>query len=157
MIKDFVIVLVLWLGARFAWQVEMPAAYDGLVRVAGEFQTPLLGYAALLIVGLVVAFYLLGMLRWFAPLYVLSRFTFEVSQFLIVLLSVSAVLFRLDVGANLWSGLGATLASVPFLLLGSSCLGFWLFDFNYPLQQRLVRNLVLPLLSALIILLSSLV
>jgi len=152
MIKDFVIVFVLWLSVRFLWLVDTLDLYNTLVGFCAESQTSILGTALLGAMGVVLAAYLLSSLQLFTPLYLLSRLTFEVSQFVIVLFSCAAVIFLFDGGFNLWQGVGLLEALIPFLFLGVSCFGFWLFDFNYPLQQRLVRNILLPLLSGVIVL-----
>ena len=155
MIKDFIIVCLLWLMIRFVWLIDLPTIHDAVVGFISSSQASLLTGAVLGALGIVVVAYLLSAVRVYPPLYLLSRLTFEVSQFAIVLLSVFAVILRFDCGLNLWAGLGIA-ASVPFLFLGASCAGFWLYDFNYPLQQRLARNIVVPVLSGVAIWAASL-
>ncbi len=151
MFKDFAIFALLWLGARFAWRVDLSAFHEDMFRFLTQNQGSLLGSALLVVCCLLIISYLCGTLRWHGPLYVLSRFTFEISQLSLVCLSLDAVLLWFGGGVNLWGQIGPLLASLPFLTLGASCFGFWMYDFNYPLQDRIARNLLLPILSGLIV------
>lgn len=151
MLKDFVIFALVWMGARFAWGVDLAAFHDQMFLFVAEHQTSLLGSVLVVIFCLVLISYLAGTFRWYGLLYLLSRFSFELSQLVLVCISCDAVLLKLNLGINLWSELGPLVVSLPFLTLGASCFGFWMYDFNYPLQDRIARNLLPPVLSGVII------
>lgn len=151
MLKDFVIFALLWLGARYAWGVDLAAFHEQLFRSIVEHQASLLGSAMVVVLCLILISYLSGTFRWYGFLYLLSRLSFELSQLVLVCISCDAVILILNDGVNLWGQLGPLLASLPFLTLAASCFGFWMYDFNYPLQDRIVRNLVPPILSGLIV------
>lgn len=155
MLKNFFIYLLLWCGARYAWMVDLSAFHEELFRQLPEYQGALFLSALVVIFFILLISYLCGALRWHGPLYLLSRLTFEISQLALVILSCDAVFIWFDSNINLWMMLGPQIASLPFLTLGASCLGFWMYDFNYPLQDRIARNLMVPVLSGLIIGISS--
>ena len=151
MLKDFVIFALLWLGARFAWGVDLAAFHEQMFRFVAEQQTSLLGSVVVVVFCLVLASYLCGTLRWYGLLYLLSRCSFELSQLVLVCISCDAVILIFNDGVNLWGQLGPLVVSLPFMTLAASCFGFWMYDFNYPLQDRIVRNLLPPVLSGLIV------
>lgn len=151
MLKDFVIFALLWLGARFAWEVDLAAFHEQMFRFVVANHTLLLGSVVVTVLCLLLVSYLCGTLRWYGFLYLLSRFTFELSQLVLVCISCDAVLLILNDGVNLWGQLGAMVVSLPFMTLAASCFGFWMYDFNYPLQDRILRNLLPPVLSGIII------
>ncbi|MDH3394499.1 MAG: hypothetical protein OEL66_10870, partial [Desulfobulbaceae bacterium] len=142
-------------GARYAWMVDLPALHEEMFRLVAENHGTLLTSAVIVVFSILLIAYLCGSLRWHTPLYLLSRFSFEVSQFVIVCISFDAVILWFDSGVNLWGQLGGVVASLPFLTLGAACYGFWMYDFNYPLQDRIARNFAMPILSGLIIGISS--
>lgn len=151
MLKDFVIFALLWMGARFAWGVDLAAFHDRLFLFVAEHHGALLGSVLVVLFCLVLISYLAGTFRWYGLLYLLSRFSFELSQLVLVCISVDAVLLQFNEGVNLWGQLGPLVASLPFLTLAASCFGFWMYDFNYPIQDKIVRNLLPPLASGVIV------
>ncbi len=155
MLKDFAIFALVWLGARFAWGVDLDAFHAGLFRLVAEGRGSLLGSALIVVCTLLLISYLCGTLRWYGPLYLLSRITFELSQLVLVCISCDAVILWFVNGINLWAQLGPLVASLPFLTFGASCYGFWMYDFNYPLQDRVLRNLAIPVISGLVVAVAS--
>ncbi len=151
MIKNFIIVGLLWLAVRFVWLIDMVTLHGWVERLCAESQATLLTIGGGIVVSIAVVAYLLSALRWYTPLYLLSVAVFESSQFVIVLLSVSAVVFRLVDGSNLWMALGPAAGALPFLVLAASCFSFWLYDFNLPLQKRLLYNVAVPVLSGILV------
>ncbi|MDH3359772.1 MAG: hypothetical protein OEL55_02785 [Desulfobulbaceae bacterium] len=151
MLKDFFIFGMIWMGARFAWMVDIPAFHKDVFRLLSENHGSLIGSAFGVVICLVLVSYMCGAMRWHSVLYILSRLTFEISQFVLVFISCDAIVLWFDSQINLWAQLGLVVASLPFLTLGASCFGFWMYDFNYPLQDRIARNLMTPIVSGVII------
>ena len=50
MFKDIILFALLWMGARFAWGVDMTAFHDEMFRLVAENHASLLGSAFLLVV-----------------------------------------------------------------------------------------------------------
>lgn len=155
MLKDFFIFLLLWTGARYAWMVDVSAFHDEMFSLLTVHHSSLLFSAVVVVFSILLISYLCGSLRWHGPLYLLSRISFEISQLVLVIISCDAVFLWFGSQINLWAQLGPLVASLPFLTLGASCFGFWMYDFNYPLQDRIARNLMVPAVSGLIVGISS--
>jgi hypothetical protein len=156
MIVRLTIIALLWLGSFVSYDLDYAELYARGLDYLQLHQGQVVGYAIAGTMGLVLGVFVLGQIRSFALVHLLARLTFEASQFAICLLSFAAVVFWFDFGRNLWADLGV-LAAVPFLVLAASCLGLWIFDFNYPLHNRILRNLTLPVLSLAIIVIAGIV
>lgn len=157
MITRLIIIALLWLGSVISYNPDYAAISARTLHYLHLHQGQIAGYAILVAMGLVLGAFILGQIRSFSLLHLLARGFFEVSQFAICLLSFAAVVFWFDFNLNLWAALGSLLVAVPFLMLAASCLSFWIFDFNYPLYNRILRNLTLPALSLVIILIAGIV
>ncbi|MEW6595111.1 MAG: hypothetical protein AB1413_09605 [Thermodesulfobacteriota bacterium] len=139
-----------WLAARFVYGVDFTLVAEAVTSFVAARATALLVYAGLSAVTLPFVSLLFRGLGSYAVMYLLDRFCFWLGQFLVALLSAAAVIFWFETGVNLWGGLGATVA-LPFLVLASAAISLKLFDFNYPLKERLMGSLWLPVASLLII------
>ncbi|MDA8164815.1 MAG: hypothetical protein M0017_07285 [Desulfobacteraceae bacterium] len=157
MIVRLTIIALLWLGSLVSYSPDYATLYARILEQLQLHQAQVVGYTLAGSVGLVAGVYILEQIRSFALVHLLARLAFEASQLAICLLSFAAVVLWFQLGRNLWVELGFLLASVPFMVLAASCLCLWIFDFNYPLHNRIMRNLTLPFLSLTIIFISILV
>jgi hypothetical protein len=154
MITRLLFIALLWLGSILVYDLNYQELYAQALDSLLARQAMAVTFGVLGSIILMFCSFVLGQFRIFALLHLFARFTFEVNQFIIYLLSFAAVAFWFDFGARLWQDLGL-LSAIPFLALLSSCLSLWIFDFNYPLRNRIQRNLALPVLSLLIIFLAG--
>jgi hypothetical protein len=157
MITRLIIIALLWLGSVISYNPDYGALYSRALQYLHLYQGQVVGYTMIGSLGIVFSAFILGQLRSFGLIHLLARIFFELSQLSICLLSFAAVVFWFDFGRNLWVALGFLLAAVPFVVLAASCVCFWIFDFNYPLHNRITRNLTLPALSLVIVLIASIV
>lgn len=154
MTSRLLLIAFLWLGSRLAYAPDYQELYARSLDFLLIHQADVVAYSVFGAVVLVLCSFILAQIRIFGPLHMLARLFFEASQLTIYALSFVAVVLRFEIGRNLWLDPGL-LAGVPFLALLASCLSLWIFDFNYPLRNRIQRNLALPVLSLLIVFLAG--
>jgi hypothetical protein len=150
MILRLFLIAIVWLGTMLAHDVNYQEIYAMALDFLHAHRGQAIGYGILAPLGLLLCSFFLGRVSFFSPLHLLARVFFEASQLFIYVLSFAAVVFWFDFGQNLWLDLGI-FAAVPFVSLIASCCSLWVFDFNYPLSNRIQRNLLLPALSLAII------
>jgi uncharacterized membrane protein len=150
MVKDFLILFVSWLVGRFLFRVDFEKYYGLGVDFLSHHQLILLSCGTFGALSLVFIALVLRDSGSFSLLHLFSRLNFEVSQFIICLLSLFAVIFFFQLQTNLWRDLGL-LTIIPFEILAASCISLHLFDFNYPFGEKLFNNLVVPAISGLVV------
>jgi hypothetical protein len=155
MIKNFVIVGLLWFGGRYIWNLDFTVLYDPIMAYLAENQWKIFIIATLGATGFVIAESLLMDWGFFLLMHISGKLLFELSQFVICFVSIFAVIFFYQLQLNLWQDLGI-LILVPFEALLASCFSLHIFDFNYPLGEKVVNNIGLPILSGTIVILSVL-
>jgi len=156
MIKNFIIIWFFWLGGEFVLGWNFTAYYELVFAYLAENQINLFVYGTLGSLGFVFIAYILRDLGLFSLMRLFSKLIFEFSQFVICFVSIFAVIFVFQQHLNLWKDLGI-LAVVPFEMLLASCASLTMFDFNYPLGEKLLNNVGVPALSILTVILSSLI
>ncbi len=150
MIKDFIIVGIIWLSSLLVWHIDYAEFYKSTFEMLAEYYLSILTYGTLGAICLVLISFFLRALSFFSLMRMFTQFIFELSQLAICFLSVFSVILLFDPKVNLWLDLG-TLSVIPFEILIASCVSLHLFDFNYPLAGKIIPNLTLPFLSVLIV------
>lgn len=151
MIKNFIILSIGWICGRYLYGVDSAKLYELIVGVPSQYQWLLLSCGTIGSVFFVFVALILRDSGLFSLLHGLSKLNFEFSQFVICSISFFAVIFFHQLQANLWWDLGF-LVLIPFEILAASCFSLHLFDFNYPLGEKLLNNTVIPIVSGLIVL-----
>jgi hypothetical protein len=154
MIIRLLLIAFVWLVSILVYDVKYQELYALTLDFLHSHRWQTMGYGILAPLGLLLCAFFLGRVSFFRPLYLLARIFFEASQLFIYLLSFGAVVFWFDFRQNLWVDLGM-LAALPVLSLIASCCSLWIFDFNYPLRNRIQRNLLLAALSLVIIFIAA--
>jgi hypothetical protein len=150
MIIRLLLIAFVWLGSILVYDVNYQELYILALDFLHAHRGQMMGLGILAPLLLLLCSFFLGRVSFFSPLYLLVRVFFEANQLFIYLLSFAAVVFWFDFRQNLWLDLGM-LAALPFVSLIASCYSLWIFDFNYPLSNRIQRNLLLPAISLVII------
>ncbi|MFC2061010.1 hypothetical protein ACFLUV_00690 [Elusimicrobiota bacterium] len=104
-----------------------------------------------LIAGLLIfVFSLISNISSIYPLALLiGKSGFFIGRFFIVSTSISSVVFWLVLQNNIWLDAGVSIFLGPMAILAGSCLALKSFDPNFPIWNRLMFSMVLPLLSSL--------
>ncbi len=150
MLTILALLLVLWLAARFAYEYDFVQLVDLMGQFVDAHTYLLFGLGvltALVVPGIVLA---CESFRFYTLMYYLAKLYFWLSIFLVCLVSLAAVLFRFDLGINLWSLLGVT-AVLPFLFAGSAAFSLQLADSYYPIKDSLFHLLLLAGLSLFLV------
>ena len=156
MIWNFIIIAVVWGIGDFAWGVDYGALYPQLVSLLQERQTMLAAYVVGFSGALVLSSYLFQGLGWYSMLFMVSKLAFYLGQFLVCLVSFGAVLFWLYTASNLWVDMGYLNALLPFVWLFAASFSLGIFDFNYPVTERIYNHMLLAILSVLAVMLLAL-
>jgi hypothetical protein len=98
--------------------------------------------------------FLLGETGFYSLMRLLGKMLFELSQSANYFVCLAAVIFYFQLHVNLWLDLGIV-AAIPFETFLASCLALYLFDFNYPIGERLRENFGAAVLSCLIVSISA--
>jgi hypothetical protein len=154
MVKFFIILSISWFGGRFIYGVDFAKLYEFAVNVSSQNQWLLVSCGTIGSLFFIFVAFILSESGLFSLLHALSKLCFELSQFVICSLSFFAVIFFYQLQMNLWWDLGI-LALIPFEILAASCFSLYLFDFNYPLGEKLLNNIVAPIVSGLIVIISK--
>jgi len=151
MIKNIIISLVILYGGSVAFQGDHQAIYNtGIQYIAGHSFT-LLAYGFAGSMALIALSLILGVLGFYTVMFLVGQFFFWLSQLVISLISVGAVVFWFTFNQNLWWDIGFVVSSIPYLVLFASGFSLKQFDFNYPLNRAIESSIALPILSGLII------
>lgn len=149
MIWNFIIIVVGWGIGEFAWGLDYGALYPQLVRLLQERQTMLAACVAGFSCALVLFSYLFQGLGWYSLLFMVSKLAFHLGQFLVCLVSFGSVLFWLYTASNLWVDMGYLNALLPFVCLFAASFSLGIFDFNYPVTEKIYNHVLLAILSVL--------
>jgi hypothetical protein len=152
MIWNFVIIAILWATAEFSWGVDYTVIYEALIEYLEGHDILMSGYLAGGAFGLVGLAYIFRALGWYSLVFLVSKASFYVSQFAVCLFSYAAIALWFYVSRNLWADVGYLVAAVPFLWLFSSSVSLWIFDFNYPVAERIYNNILLAIISIVVVL-----
>lgn len=156
MIKNFVIIGLIWLGGQFIYGIDFAEYYELVVNYLSGNELNLLVYGTLGSICFVFISFVLRDVGFFSLMHMLSNFVFELSQFAICFVSIFAVIFVFQLQHNLWLDLGI-LAVIPIEVLLASCTSLYLYDFNYPLGEKLLDNTGVLIFSGLFVLISRLI
>ncbi len=154
--KNFGLIFLLWLAARFAYQMDFVHFAGTLSEQADLHRLRLLAAGLAVAIGLPAVSLLCRMTGGYALFFMIARFFLVLGRFGVCLIALGAVIIRLETGIDPWAGLGMA-ALPPFLVLAGALTAIHFFDFNYPLRQDIILALVLPLASLLIVYLIPLV
>ncbi len=154
MIKNFIFIVVIWITCRFIFNLDFAERYEIAIMYLSENNLSLLAYGTIGSIIFVVIAYFLQTFGFYSVMLFFCKFIFEISQFMISFISVSAVVFFYQIQRNLWLDINL-LSIVPFEMLAASCLCLHLFDFNYPLRDKILDNIGVPILSGVIVIFSS--
>ena len=155
MIWNFVIIALLWAVAEFSWGVDYTILYEELILYIEEHDFVLSGYiagGAFALVGLSYVFRAMGL---YSLVLLMSKAFFYLSQFAVCLFSYAAVALWFYVSRNLWADVGYLVAALPFLWLLASSISLWIFDFNYPIADKIYNNILLAIISVVAVLAAS--
>ena len=155
MVWNFVIIALVWAGAEFSWGVNYPDLYQEMMQYINEHEVLLAGYSVGGAFGLVVLSYMFRAFGWYSLVFLMSKLAFYLSQFLVCLISYSAVSFWFYVSQNLWADMGYVVAATPFVWLFAASISLWLFDFNYPVAEKIYNNIVVAIISVVVVLAMS--
>ncbi|OGQ87405.1 MAG: hypothetical protein A2512_01580 [Deltaproteobacteria bacterium RIFOXYD12_FULL_56_24] len=114
-------------------------------------RTALLASGLLGVIALVGASLLFRGIGFFNILYVMAKAVYKLAQLLLCAMSLAALGFWFDLGANIWLEGGGVLAFVLLVWLYGAALCLRLFDFNYPVGEVLFSYSVLPFACIVVI------
>lgn len=99
---------------------------------------------------MVVLAVIMSMFQYYPLMYAVVRIFYVLSRYAICALALISVLHWLASGQDMWAALGAG-AAAPFIVFAASLAGIRVYDFNYPLQNRIAEIAAVVFLSLLII------
>ncbi len=152
MIWNFVIIAILWATAEFSWGVDYSETYKELIQYLEGHDIIISSYIAGGAFALVGFSYLFRAMGWYSLVFLMSKAAFYVSQFAVCLVSYAAVALWFYVSRNLWADMGYLFAALPFLWLFASSISLWIFDFNYPVTEKIYNNILLAIISVVAVL-----
>lgn len=155
MIWNFVIIAILWAVAEFSWGVDYTLLYEELILYIEGHDFVLSGYIGGGAFGLVALAFIFRSMGMFSLVFLMSKASFYVSQFAVCLFSYAAVALWFYVSRNLWADIGYLIAALPFLWLFASSISLWIFDFNYPVTEKIYNNILLAIISVVAVLAAS--
>lgn len=155
MIWNFVIIAFAWAVAQFSWGADYAELYQELILYVESHDIVISGYLAGGAFALVGLSYMFRGFGWYSLVFLISKVSFFISQFAVCLFSYAAVAFWFYASGNLWADVGYLVAALPFLWLFASSISLWIFDFNYPVAERIYDNILLAIISIVSVLAAS--
>ena len=155
MLKNLVLISLLWYGLR-GYGVDLQEYYVLASGYLANHHQVVLMYGILGALGMVLISYIFAAFNLHTLMHLFASLFFELTQFSICLISLVAVTFWLGFHVNVWRDLGLTII-LPFAWLFASCFSLRIFDFNYPVTDKILSNILLALVSGIIILGAALV
>lgn len=146
--KDIIICVLIWIWIRYLMMVDIIDYYNTFYLYIEQNGLYISGIATVASIGMLLATFILRSVHLYVLMGLVNKLLFEVGQLAVCALSVGAVIFWFDFDINLWYDL-RTVAIIPFEAVAVACLGLQMFDFNYPLANNLVNNILLPALTGL--------
>jgi len=147
---NFAFIVFVWIFAQFSLGVDYAKFYPQLIDYVSAQEIVISGYAGGGAMCLVLFAYLMRGLGFYSVVYLISKIAFALSQLTVCAVSFAAVAFWFYVPQNLWTDLSIYALAVPFLWLGASSASLWIFDFNYPISERLYNNILVAIISVVL-------
>ena len=152
MIWNFVIIALFWAIAQFAWGTDYAEFYKELIKFVNENDILLSAYLVGGASGLVASAYIFRGMGLYSLVFLLSKMSFYISQFAVCLFAYAGVAFWFYVSQNLWADIGYLMAAQPFIWLFASSISLWIFDFNYPVAEKIYDNILLAIIGVVAVL-----
>lgn len=140
------LILGISLGFSTAYNVDMAGWYE---IAAGYIADAQVGICVQAIIGgclLVLMSVLMAQAGAYSLMLLFSRLVLEISLLGVSLLSFGGLYFSWVLLKNVWFDMGVA-ALVPFLGVATAGFCLHLFDFNYPVSQKIVGYLVVSFFS----------
>jgi hypothetical protein len=83
-------------------------------------------------------------------MFLLAKVFFELSQLGVCLVSVSSLIFWFTAQRNIWFDAPVLIYLLLYTVLAASAFALYLFDFNYPLKEKLSSHLLLPVIATVL-------
>ncbi len=151
MLKNTIIVVLLWAVSRFYWDIDLMPYYSVFAKLSTEQSLIILSGGTFLALILVICSYILRSMSCFSLMIFFNRLFLELGKFVTCLIAIAAIAFWMQTRTNVWLDLGI-LSLVPIEITCAAFYGLWLYDFNYPIFSDLVGYAILPCLSILAVL-----
>ena len=132
--------------------MEYSEVYEVLIKYLEGHDIALSGYIVGGAFGLVGLSYIFRAMGWYSLVFLMSKASFYISQFAVCFVSYAAVALWFYVSRNLWADVGYLIAALPFIWLFASSISLWIFDFNYPVTERIYNNILLAIISVVAVL-----
>ncbi|MBU0729231.1 MAG: hypothetical protein KKE17_04535 [Proteobacteria bacterium] len=155
MFLHIIIIISVWSCGKYLAQVDFLSYYAKYIALLPGNEHLFLAYGSAAAFFLVMIAFMMRAVGVYALLHLVSRFFFEISQFIICLLSLVAIYFWVTAHVNVFKDLGL-LVFVPLELILASVYCLNIYDFNYPVMSKLINNIMLLLVSGALIFLSDL-
>ena len=137
---------------RRSFLVTFEAFHARFIREARVRQTPcLLGFAGYALLVLGVSSASLRVYAFGLPAVVLNGLAFWLGRLLVVVVSLVSVGTWLFLRHNIWQDVGVPVFVVSFGVLIVACCALKLRDFNYPVWNRLIGTLAVPMACGIVI------
>lgn len=156
MLRSFIIIGVIWFVSRFAGDVDYPHVYETLVKLNAAHDPTFFIASLAGIFSLVLVAGFFSVLKLHSVMYLFSKLFLEINQLLVCGISFFAVVIWFDLHRNLWMDFGKV-TLLPYAGLLTSCFCLRMFDFNYPVQDRIVNNTAAMLGSIVVVFIAGVV
>jgi hypothetical protein len=156
MVHHFFLTCALVLFNHFFLHYEYGVIYSTFVDLTSRFQLTLLFYSFTGSILLIILSYWLTSIGLFRITYFISKALLRCSQFLLVFLSVTNIIFWFQLENCFLSETGFAPIAILWIIMIGSCLAIRAADFNYHLRGPLIPGILLPILSETTVQLASL-
>lgn len=150
MVRNISITLLVWGFFHMMFEPDYAALYASLIDYVTARQTAILAWGLLGAALLVVGSYLCSFLGMYLLMYLLAKVFSELSQLAVAFVSVLSLVIWFAIERNVWLDAAVVTYVLLYAFLGASALSLYIFDFNYPLKDKLASHAVLPILATLV-------
>lgn len=150
MVRNISITLLVWGFFHMMFEPDYAALYAGLIDSVTVRQTSILAWGFMGAALLVAGSYLCSFLGMYSLMYFLAKTFFELSQLAVCAVSVLSLAIWFLTRRNLWLDAAVVTYVLLYIYLGASALSLYIFDFNYPLKDKLASAAVLPIVATML-------
>lgn len=150
MVRNISITLLAWGFFHMMFEPDYAVLYASLIDFVTVRQTAILAWGLLGAALLIAGSYLCSFLGMYLLMYLLAKVFFELSQLAICMASVFSLIIWFAIQRNVWLDAAAVTYVLLYAFLGASALSLYIFDFNYPLKDKVAGHAVLPIIATML-------
>lgn len=150
MLRNITIVLGCWVFFHMMFEPDYAVIYADFLDYVLVRQTLILAVGLAGSALHVILAALCSALGLYVLMYLLAKVFFELSQLGVCLVSVSSLIFWFIAQRNIWLDAPVLIYPLLYAVLAASALALYIFDFNYPLKEKLAGHLLLPVIATML-------